>query len=142
MIPTDQMELPLKIEKQQLPPETGPMAPESLPPVIKELALDIADMIEAIGPPGDYGYSSKRGRVLHAWLDISDQCWQVVSAWDKEHRLPRLARVQAWAESVDPRLKALQDLTWPRDVQRRLPRFYSATYRIENGLKKIREAVA
>lgn len=96
-------------------------------------AQRVPELIEAIGPPGDFGYGSRRGMALHDAINLyrkicgakRDSCGVRVDAM-----LDAMARVE----------RELRAVRWPRDVERRLGRLYVALDRLTEARAAIEEA--
>ncbi|MCC6546191.1 hypothetical protein IT570_03395 [Candidatus Sumerlaeota bacterium] len=72
------------------------------------------DVIEAIGPPGDYGYESREGKALYRIIEIGDVVHDEV--FDQRQM----------AQVIVSATEAIGKITWPRDVKNRLPAFQRA----------------
>lgn len=71
----------------------------------------IPSVFDAIGPPGDFGYGTKRGMAL------SD----LLFAYRGIKRGESIPTSQ-----VSAMMREIESVTWPKDVKRCLPAFYSA----------------
>lgn len=94
----------------------------------------VAEVIEGIGPPGDFGYGTKRGDALHRLINIVDSFYALKCGRAQWTDRKRLRAIVVTRESVN----AVAELSWPRDVRNRLPRFYTAL----DGLQRETELLA
>ena len=105
---------------------SGQTASKDLVAAQRKWAQVIPDLIDGIGPPGDFGYDSKRGRVLHSCIRLYDVVWRDCDAG-------RRANIKLMHLTT----KALEELSWPKDVRNRLPKFYVALSRLQDADREL-----
>ena len=94
---------------------------------LKAWAEIVPDIFRTIGPPGDYGYGTKRGVALEDLMTLSD------SIWAEPHNVGPLTVRLATAR--------LSETKWPKDVANRMPRYHVELLKLQFASGTIRSVM-
>src|SRR5690554_5447759 len=100
-------------------PSPSQVKAKAVPPseALVEWANAIPPVFDAIGPPGDFGYGTKRGMALH---DLLTAYRSVIHG----KSIP--------TSQVSAIMREIESVSWPKDVKRCLPAFYKALKHLQD----------